>query len=130
MIMKLLGLLKGGSVTMYLWIAAAVLFAALSFGVKHYYNAYHEEVSANAVLSSKNSELVDKIKADSAAVDKLAADGQAREEKAKIAITEAQKQTKFWQVKASTILLTPQSDKDVCVSANNLFNDFIKGEKK
>ena len=130
MIMKLLDLLKGGSVTMYLWIATGLLIASLSFGVKHYYNAYHEEVSANAVLSSKNSELIDKIKADSAAVSKLAVDSQAREEKAKAAIAEAQKKSKFWQGKANDILIAKPISPDVCISADSLFNDFIKGAKK
>jgi len=129
MIMKLLGLLKGGSVSMYLWIAVGLLFAALSFGVKHYYNAYHDEVSANAVLKSKNSELISKIEDDGKAIDKLSADALKREEAAKLAIAEAQKKSKDHQKKATEILITPPSNKDTCISADNLFNDYIKGVK-
>ena len=124
-----MGLFTGGASALYLWLAGGLLVGGLLFGVKHYYNAYHDEVTAYAVLQSKNSELVDVIKADKVAVDKLAADSQARAAVAAAAITKAQQAAKDLQKKANIILMTPQVDKDACVSANILFDDFIKGAK-
>jgi hypothetical protein len=118
-------------IQIYIAIAVAILLAALGGGTYYYHSQYEAEVTKEAVLVSKNAELVDKINQDAIAVNQYKADSDKRAADAKTALAASQKQLQDYTKKAQAILLAKaQTPDNLCLSSNFLFNDFIGGLKK
>ena len=113
---------------MYLVGALLLLVVSLGYGVYHYHGVWEKGKTDYAVLDSKNTELVDKIKADAIALDKYVADSGKRENDAKLAQAAAQNKANFFSKKAQDLLTAIPVNADACRSADFLFNNFI-GDK-
>ena len=102
------------------------VIGALGFGTYYYHGKYEESIANTDVLKSQNAGLIAQIKADSDAMQKLADDSKAREDAAKAALENSQKEFKNYTKKAQDILLAvAQSPKDMCASADILYNNFL-----
>lgn len=130
MLSKLFGLFAGGSTSLYIGLAVMLLIASLGGGTYYYHKQYTQQVTATAVLQSQNDGLVLKIRQDSDAIAKLAADAAAREAAAKVALAAADAKVKYYSKKAQDIMLAQaQAPANLCVSADLLYNDYITGAK-
>jgi Tfp pilus assembly protein PilN len=130
MLSKLFGFFAGGSTSLYIGLAVMLLIATLSGGTYYYHKQFTQQVTANAVLQSENDGLVLKIKQDSDAIAKLAADAATREAAAKVALAAANAKVKYYSKKAQDYLLAQaQSPANLCLSADLLYNDYITGAK-
>lgn len=110
---------------LYLAAAIALLISLLGGLTYYYHDKYQGEITKNSVLENKNKELLLVIESDNEAVNKLAKDSKAREEAARLALVKVQKEFNEYVKRSQNYLLAQPTDKDLCTSANSLFNRYI-----
>jgi len=113
---------------LYLLGGVLILIIGLGWTTYHYHGSMITQEITNGVLASKNAELIATIKADGVAVDKLAADSAAREAKAKADLLIAHQEAAKYANKAQVLLNAKPISKDVCKSANALFDQYLGGK--
>jgi hypothetical protein len=105
------------------------LITILSGTTYYYHGKYEHEVTNYNLVTAKNNELVLNIASDNTAMEKLRADSLARENAANIALAAAEKQLVAYSKQAQDYLTATPTDKNVCISADFLFDNYIKGVK-
>ena len=112
----------------YLGVLIAIILGVLSWTTYHYHSLYEIKSTEYDLVSAKNAELLANIKDDGKAIDKLVKDTSDREEASKRALANAEKKFQDYVKHSQGVMIATPSDPNMCISADNLFNQYIGGK--
>ena len=115
-------------ISSYIYITLIAIIVALGFTTAHYVTAYNNEVNSFSVLDSSYQTLKKQVGIDSERVKKEAEDYAKKEKANKVALDAARARVKDYEKWASLILVSKPTSKDMCQSADVLFNQFLTGK--
>lgn len=119
------------SPTFYIAVFLLIVIGVLGYGTSFYHGRYEAETALNAILQSKNTELIANIDATNKAIEQIKKDGDLRAASAAKAQEMAGRTADSLYKQAQTILaLSPVGGVSACSASDHLLDSYLKSRTK